>query len=1471
MATIVLSAVGMAAGSALGGNVLGLSTALIGRAVGATIGRVIDQKIMGSGSDVVEHGKVDRFRLSGASEGAPVAQLHGRVRVAGQVIWATRFHERVSTSGGSGKGGPPKPKVREYSYSVSLAIALCEGEITGIGRVWADGRVVSADDLNMRVYTGSEGQDPDPKIEAVEGAGFAPAYRGVAYVVLEDIDLGGFGNRVPQFSFEVLRPASAEVTSDLPEVSEAVRAVALMPGTGEYALATTPVHLELGPGENKSVNVNSPSGKSDMATSIDALRSELPNCSATSLIVSWFGDDLRCGLASLKPKVEQKVNDGKGMPWSVSGVTRINSEVIAEVDGRPVYGGTPADQSVIEAIKALQAAGQAVTFYPFILMEQLEGNGRTDPWAGADDQPVLPWRGRITLSVAPGQPGSPDQTAAADNEVAAFFGTAAVNDFVQTPNGVNYSGPAEWSFRRFILHYAHLCAVAGGVEAFCIGSEMRGLTQIRGANGFPSVDAMKALAADVRSILGPDCKIGYAADWSEYFGYHPQDGSGDVYFHLDPLWADANIDFIGIDNYMPLSDWRDGLDHADAAWGSIYNLDYLTANVAGGEGYDWHYDGANAEKYQNRTPISDGAYDEDWVFRYKDLRSWWSSPHYNRIGGIRGQLISNGAQPASWSAVGGATVSPESDGPTLAQFPSPARVTDANGTYLSSAKSASFAATEGVTHEFRVFYTAGTTQLIRITLPFSGQSIGTSWIYVIGAPGSLNVSLNNAHTVSPVENVDHGNGVWECRFSVTWADTDTVLQLMVGPGFNDAGEYMLLLGASVTSQTESATAWVPQSKPYWFTELGCAAIDKGTNQPNKFLDPKSSESKLPKFSNGRRDDFIQMQYLRAMMSFWTDAANNPVSEVYGSPMVDIDKAHVWAWDARPYPYFPGNTDLWSDGDNYAKGHWLNGRGAARSLAGLVAEICRKAGLNNYDVSELYGIVRGYTSGDAESARAALQPLMLAYGFDVIERNGELVFQTRSDKVGALLDLERLAVSPEAETDLLMTRAPAAEVAGRLRLSYVEADAEFATRAAEAVFPDEATHAVSQSELPLVLTHAEARAIVERWLAEARVARDTAKFALPPSQLSLRAGDVVTIPGEGGGAEYRIDRVEQAGLQILEAVRVEPEIYVPSDSVEVAVRPKAFVPPVPVYPIFLDLPLLQGDEVEHAPYIAASARPWPGSVAVYGSASDDGYQLNRLLSASAVVGTTETPLHAAKAGLIDRGAVLRVKIVSGELAATSLTEMLNGANAAAIGDGSSANWEVFQFTEATLVAERTYDISGRLRGQAGTDGVMPEVWPQGSIFVLLDGAPQQIDLALSARGLARHYRIGPAQRGYDDPSYVHKIEAFDGNGLRPYAPVHLRAAADGAGNLELSWVRRTRIDGDSWQSMDVPLGEGSEVYLVQVLQNEGVVREATVLTPSWAYTAMAQAADSLSGAFEIAVAQVSDRFGPGPFRRITINE
>ena len=202
MATLVLSAAGAALGAGFGGSVLGLSGAVIGRALGATIGRSIDQRILGSGSEAVEQGRVSRFQLSGASDGAALARVWGRMRVGGQVIWASRFQETAQRSGG-GKGAARSTSTT-YSYSVSLAIALCQGPAQRVGRVWADGIEIAVGSLDLRFYPGDDDQLPDPKIEAVEGAGLAPSYRGVAYVVIEDLDLSRFGNRVPQFSFEVI-------------------------------------------------------------------------------------------------------------------------------------------------------------------------------------------------------------------------------------------------------------------------------------------------------------------------------------------------------------------------------------------------------------------------------------------------------------------------------------------------------------------------------------------------------------------------------------------------------------------------------------------------------------------------------------------------------------------------------------------------------------------------------------------------------------------------------------------------------------------------------------------------------------------------------------------------------------------------------------------------------------------------------------------------------------------------------------------------------------------------------------------------------------------------------------------------------------------------------------------------------------------------------------------------------------------
>ncbi|MEL7464529.1 MAG: glycoside hydrolase TIM-barrel-like domain-containing protein [Pseudomonadota bacterium] len=1297
---MVLSAAGASLGGAVGGSFLGLGAATLGKAVGGIAGGLIDQQVLGRGGGTVETGRVERIRLQGAAEGAPIPRLWGRMRLGGQVIWSSQFTENVDESRQGGKGGGPK--VREFSYTVSFAVALCEGRINRLGRVWADGNEISIADYAHTLHRGEEGQSPDPVIADIEGD--APAFRGVAYVVFEDFPLSPFGNRIPQLNFEVFRePAVASDATDPEERAEPltalVKGVALSPGSGEFSLETRKVRRLVAHGQTVLENVNTLSERPDFLVGVDQLEEEAGACGAVSLIVSWFGDDLRCGCCSIEPRIETDDKETEPAVWRVSGVGRGGArQVSQDSHGRPTFGGTPSDGSVIEAIKNLKARGYRVLFYPFILMDVPPGNGRSDPWSDASDQPVFPWRGRITTENAPDRPGTTDKTAAAAAEVSAFFGGAGVGDFSPSGSIVNYSGPNEWSMRRFILHYAHLCELAGGVDGFCIGTEMRSLTQIRSsASAYPAVERFRTLAEDVRSVMGQGTEIGYAADWSEYFGHHPQDGSGDAFFHLDPLWADPAIDFIGIDNYFPLADWRYREGHADEAAKSPYSLAYLKGNVAGGEGHEWFYASAADRDAQVRSPIADGAHGEDWVFRPKDLKSWWSEPHRNRPGGVRDVL---------------------------------------------------------------------------------------------------------------------------------------------------------------------PTVWVPESKPIYFTEIGCPAVDLGANQPNVFVDPKSSESFLPHYSRGVRDDFMQRRYLQAALSFWEDPANNPASGVYAGRMVDVANTYVWTWDARPWPDFPERLDTWSDGLNHRVGHWLTGRLGAASLADVVAEICARSGVAAFDVSALHGVVHGFAQEDDVTGRAALQALMMTHAFDAFESGGVLRFTHRGGPVSAEVAQGDVAMSRDGGADLNFIRNPEGDAPGVVRISYVDGERTYEPGAVEAASQEALSERVFTASAPIVLDSGTAQTIAGRYLSEARIGREGAEATLGRKWSGLEPGDVVRLESDVSGARYRVDAVAE-GLTIRATLTRDEGATALKRSrpSRRALRPVT-TPAGPVESVLLDAPVLR----DGAPILRAGAlaEPWSGTASFLRSPDGESFDQVARAARPMTSGVLEAVLPPSDCAIWQRGEIA-VRLFRGGLEARADLAVLNGANAALI-EHPGGDWEVVQFAGAELIGDDLWRLSRLLRGRAGTEFLAAESVDAGARFILLDDALIDVEGAAATRGLSRSWRVGPSRKHHSHDSYTAFDHVYEAEGLRPYAPVKLNATRAPNGDVEISWVRRSRLDEDAWTTSEPPLGEARELYQLSVEGRPPI----EVNEPRWTYTAAAQVADGVAEPFDIAVAQTSEIYGPGTETRIVFN-
>ncbi len=1230
MAQMILGGVGQAIGGP------------IGAVIGSTLGRVIDQRVVSSLEPARQRGpRLETLKVQGTAEGAPMACVFGRARVTGQVIWAARFLEARRTSSG-GKGGP---RMVEYDYSLSFAVALCEGEIDGVGRVWADGRLMDLSDVTMRVHRGGVAQTPDPLIEAVEGV--APAYRGTAYVVFEDLPLGPYGNRPPQLGFEVFRRARG----DGPRLEDRLEGVCLIPGAGGFVLATEAVMRRDGLTRTTAENLHAAAGQADLTVSLDQLQAQCPNLKRVSLVVGWFGDDLRAGHCTIRPGVERADKATEPLTWSVAGLGRGDAHLITQSSGGPAYGGTPSDESVRQAVAALKARGLEVTLYPFLLMDVPAGNGLPDPYGGAE-QAAYPWRGRVRAEDGSG-------AAAA---VAAMFGTA---------DG--------WGLRRLALHYAALAAETGA-DGLLIGSEMRGLTTTRDAGGgFPAVAELRTLAAECRAVVGPEVAISYAADWSEYAGV--RDG-GEVLFHLDPLWADPAIDYVGIDWYPPLGDWRAGDGGIDGAvFAGPDDPAGLAAQVAGGEGFDWFYASDSDRAAQVRTPIVDTAHGEDWVFRVKDLKGWWSNTHHDRPGGTR---------------------------------------------------------------------------------------------------------------------------------------------------------------------SATPTDWVAGMKPVRLTEFGCAAVDRGGNAPNLFQDPKSAENALPPFSTGARDDRMQRRALEAVLGHFAEADNNPVSPVYGGPM--LAAADVWCWDARPWPAFPAREDVWADAGSWRTGHWLNGR-LAGETRDLIAAVLRRGGLADgaFEVGGFRGEVQGYVIDRPMRTRDALEPLLAGLGLIAAERGGRVAVVGDEPPV-AELTLTGMALPDEGgslKAERVLELRP-----GVARVRYIDGEAGYQT--GSAVVRSTGEGGGVDLDLPAVCSGALARAAAERAL-EAGGAERLTILPGPVEALALEPGDTVTVEGRSGG--WRVMRLDmdETPSAVLEPVTV---VVAGEDDG----RPSAGEAPMPPgAPFFrmIELPPLIGSEADGRPIVVVAADPWR-PMRVFAGPDAGSLTVRGEVAQPATVGVLVEALAAGPRHRRDEANEMLVRVEGRAPESRSDAAVFAGGNAVAV-EGAEG-WELVQFRTATLVGGGVWRLSGLLRGQQGTRA---SGGPGGAVVVFLDQAPARAETPAAERGLPLIWRAGPAG-GPAGGAGVSEIGfATEGVHERPWSPAHLRAAARADGGFDLGWIPRSRIDGDRWDGESA--ASGTMRFRVRVLDGAAAVRVFEVETATATYAAADLAEDfpgGLDGNSRVAVAQWGEGYGWG---------
>lgn len=214
-------------GQSVGGIIGGAIGFAAGGAVGAQIGFALGSAVGG----YVDPVKVKGPRLTDATAqtstvGGVIPFGYGTFVTAGNVIWRGDLKEHKKTQR-QGKGGGAKTTT--YTYTRSYAVGVCQGAIYGFRWIKRNGKKVYTTDPNATaeeraysakwlqkctLYIGTETQMPDSTIVAREGVGNVSAFRGLAYIVVEDDDLTDLSGAIQQYEFCInATPPEAYLTS----------------------------------------------------------------------------------------------------------------------------------------------------------------------------------------------------------------------------------------------------------------------------------------------------------------------------------------------------------------------------------------------------------------------------------------------------------------------------------------------------------------------------------------------------------------------------------------------------------------------------------------------------------------------------------------------------------------------------------------------------------------------------------------------------------------------------------------------------------------------------------------------------------------------------------------------------------------------------------------------------------------------------------------------------------------------------------------------------------------------------------------------------------------------------------------------------------------------------------------------------------------------------------------------------------
>lgn len=522
-----------------------------------------------------------------------------------------------------------------------------------------------------------------------------------------------------------------------------------------------------------------------------------------------------------------------------------------------------------------------------------------------------------------------------------------------------------------------------------------------------------------------------------------------------------------------------------------------------------------------------------------------------------------------------------------------------------------------------------------------------------------------------------------------------------------------------------------------------------------------------------------------------------------------------------------------------------------SVGGIAHDVMRRSGVPNASVPNLTDVVRGFAITNAGAAENALAPLTSAYYFDVAEQAGQARCVRRGLGMKGTIPLRHMGARDPSTNGgaepITYRNVNALELPKQVAVTYSDPESDFQPNTQVSFREVGNAENNTNIQLGIVLDADRARQIADRLLWEQWASRKAANFKVSNRWARLQAGDLYGVEVGNEIVPYKVIRSTRGdnGLYDVDVQRDDAVVYNSTAFGIAADIPENRVMLPGVTQFFpMDIPILRDTDDNTGFYWAVTAveRGWRGASIMRSSDLGVSYALMSNVAVRARVGRVAAATPSGPTDFWDEGNTIDVTLEYEQDTLESRDDLsvLNGANAAYLGNANGQGGEIIQFRTATLIGVRQYRLSGLLRGRLGTEANV-STHGTNEVFVLLQTNPVgRSDYGAGDFDKARLFKPVSTLTSMDDTA----AQTFTNTGVgkKPLSGVHVMGSRDTSNNLTVNWTRRTRYRVPGLGAGPVPLGEETESYEIDVFTGSTVVRTITSTTPTFTYTAAQQTAD-----------------------------